>query len=111
MSSQDLSERLAHYSKLTAERLQQIARDALDLVFEFKALIVVVVVWIIIAEFAGYSAFNLIRALFRLIIYPFNLIVFGMEFTEANVPQIFIIFMPLVFLMLIGFLIIVSTED
>ena len=97
--------------KESDSKLRLFIEDLPELIIEFKGFIITFIIWIIIAEIAGYSLINLIRTFIRLILYPLNLILFNMDFTDALVPEIFILLMPLVILTAVSFFIIISTED
>ena len=100
MSSQDISGKLIRFLK-----------DIRDLIIEFKNFIIILTFWLIIAELAGYSFFNLLRSIGRFLLYPLNLLLFGTDFSSINVPEIFIIFFPLVIIVTVGFFVLIATED
>ncbi|MFX0206383.1 MAG: hypothetical protein ACFFDT_10375 [Candidatus Hodarchaeota archaeon] len=90
---------------------QNYAREVLDFVLGFRNAIIIIFAWIFISEISGYSVFTLLGSIISLFLYPINLLLFNTPFNETDVPEVFIILLPLVTLIVVGFLIIVSTED
>jgi len=90
---------------------QNYAREVLDFMLGFRNAIIIIFAWIFISEISGYSVLYLFRSIITLLLYPINLVLFGTPFDEIAVPEVFLILLPLVALIVIGFLIIVSTED
>lgn len=78
---------------------------------ENKASIIVTITWLTIAEISGNSIIKLIGLVLRLVLYPFELILFETEFRDTDIPEVFILLTPLVVLVTLGFLIIIATED
>ena len=78
---------------------------------EYKSAIIFIMAWLIVAEIAGDSFLNLFITIGKLLSYPFYLILFNTEFRAMNIPEIFILLIPLVFFVLTGFLTIIATED
>ena len=100
MSSQD-----------SPSRLIELIKNLPELIKEFKGSIITIIAWLVIAELAGYSFISILWSAIKLIIYPLNLLLFNLSFRATNIPEIFILLVPLVILVLVGFLIIISTED
>ncbi|MFX0183607.1 MAG: hypothetical protein ACFE95_11045 [Candidatus Hodarchaeota archaeon] len=111
MSSHDDSGKRIQNSKQLLHRLTQFVKDIPDLIIEFKGAIIVIAVWLIIGDIAGYSIVTLIISIVKLIFYPLLLLFFNTGFSAINVPEIFILMVPLVILMVVGFLTIIATED
>lgn len=100
MSSQDTSAKIIGFLK-----------DITDLIIEFKNFLIVIIIWLILAELSGYSFFLLLRSISRLLLYPLNLLLFGTDFSSIEVPEIFILLFPLVILVTVGFFVLIATED
>ena len=109
MSSKENSEKINQ--KFTLGKFVQVLKDLLDTIIDFKAAIIVIITWLIVAQISGYSLTSTIWSIMKLILYPLNLILFNAEFSSIGVPEVFILLIPLVFLTLICFLIIITTED
>lgn len=90
---------------------QNYAREVLDFILGFRNAILMIFTWILISEISGYSVLYLLRSIINLFLYPINLVLFNTPFDTIDVPEVFLILLPLVVLIVIGFLIIVSTED
>ena len=78
---------------------------------EYKSPLIFIGIWIITAELAGFSFLKVFITILKLLAYPLYLILFNTEFKAMNIPEIFILMVPLVFFVLIGFLAIIATED
>jgi hypothetical protein len=78
---------------------------------EYKSALIFIGVWIITADLAGFSFLKVFITILKLLVYPLYLILFNTEFKAMNIPEIFILMVPLVFFVLIGFLAIIATED
>lgn len=111
MPSQEVSGEFPPNEKPVGNKLLDYAKDLLNFVVEFKSAIIIICVWILVSEIAGYSIFNLLRSIFRLLLYPLNLVLFNMKFSAIDVPEVFFLLVPLITLITIGFLVIISTED
>ncbi|MFX0049853.1 MAG: hypothetical protein ACFFAJ_01645 [Candidatus Hodarchaeota archaeon] len=111
MSSQDVNGKIVHYSKLMINNLFNLLKSMPRLINEYKSAIIIIIAWISISEIAGYSIIELFTTIFKLIIYPYNWIVYKTQFELTGIPEIFILIIPLVVLITVGFLIIISTED
>jgi len=112
MASQEESGELTQEEKSKRQlQWQNYAREVLDFVLGFRNAMITILAWIFISEISGYSVLNLLRSVISLFLYPFNLVLFSTPFDEIDVPEVFLILLPLVTLIVIGFLIIVSTED
>ncbi|MHA2243353.1 MAG: hypothetical protein ACXADY_00130 [Candidatus Hodarchaeales archaeon] len=111
MSSQEISRKFSLYSKLVIQKLLEFTKNTPDLIREFKTAIIIIVAWIFVSENAGYHVIDLFRSIFRIIIYPFNWFWYKTHFDETGIPEVFIVLMPVVVLVTVGFLIIISTED
>ncbi|MHA2224297.1 MAG: hypothetical protein ACXAC8_03795 [Candidatus Hodarchaeales archaeon] len=112
MSMPDSPKKLEDNVKLTATRVAEFARDNKG---TFVALFVFIA-WLVIAQIAGYSILSTAVAIIKLIIYPFllllaPLLLINADFDSMNIPEVFILLIPLVVLVTVGFLIIISTED
>lgn len=103
MSSQD------NPSKLS--KLNELIKNLPDFIKEFKGSIIAIIAWLVVAELAGYSLIRTLWSIIKLIIYPLNLLLFNLSFKTINVPEIFILLIPLIILISVGLLIIISTED
>jgi hypothetical protein len=97
--------------KFTIEKLIQFLKNLLDLIIDFKAGIIVIITWLVVAQFSGYSLTSIIWSIIKLILYPLNLLLFNTQYRSIDVPEVFILLVPLVVLTTVGFLIIISTED
>ena len=97
--------------KFTLGKLVQFLKNLLDLIIDFKAGIIVIITWLVVAQISGYSLTSIIWDIIKLILYPLNLLLFNTEFRSIDVPEVFILLVPLVVLTTVGFLIIISTED
>ncbi|WP_455140023.1 hypothetical protein [Candidatus Hodarchaeum mangrovi] len=97
----------SQYSK----KIIRFLKDLPAYIIEYKSAIIFIVAWLIIAEIAGYSFVNLFIMIIKLLAYPLYLILFNTEFRAMKIPEIFILLIPLVFFVLIGFLTIIATED
>ena len=82
-----------------------------DLLLDFRNSILVIIIWIIISEISGNSVFYIITSIFRLIIYPINWFLFRTSFELTEIPEVFLLFIPLMLVILLGFLTLISTED
>jgi len=111
MSSHRNSGKLAQFIKQILHRVTHFVKDAPDLIREFKGSIIVIIIWLIVAQIAGYSIIILISSIIKLMLYPLSLLIFNTSFDAINVPEVFIIMIPLVILMIAGFLTIIATED
>lgn len=100
MASQDVSGKFIKFLK-----------DIPDLIIEFKNFIIVIIIWLILAELSGYSFLILLRTIGKLLLYPLNLLLFGTDFSSIDVPEIFILLFPLVILVTVGFFVLIATED
>ena len=109
--SADSPGRLEQYLKQTVAAILKIIKDIPDLLKEFKGAVIVIIVWLIVAQLAGYSVTSTIISIIKLVLYPLYLLLFNTEFSDMNIPEIFILMMPLVLLTFTGFLIIIATED
>ena len=92
-------------------RIPQLIKNFIELLLGFKNTIIIIIVWIIVSEYAGYSVFNLIRSVFKLLIYPINWLLYKTEFSATEIPEVFILLIPLLMLISIGFIVLISTED
>ena len=90
---------------------QNYLREGLDFILGFRNALIIIFVWVFVSEIAGYSVLNIFGSIIGLFLYPVNLLLFNTPFNETNIPEVFIILLPLVTLIVVGFLIIVSTED
>ena len=97
--------------KFTLGKLVQFLKNLLDVIIEFKAGIVVIITWLAVAQFSGYTLTSIIWDIIKLILYPINVLLFNTQYRSIDVPEIFIFLVPLVVLTTVGFLIIISTED
>ncbi len=97
--------------KFTLGKLAQFLKDLPDLIIEFKAGIIVIITWLVVAQLSGYSLTSIIWSIIKLILYPLNLLLFNTKYSSIDVPEVFILLVPLVVLTTVGFLIIISTED
>ncbi len=97
--------------KFTLGQLVQFLKNLLDLIIDFKAGIIVIITWLVVAQFSGYTLTSIIWDIIKLILYPINLLLFNTQYRSIDVPVIFILLIPLVVLTAVGFLIIISTED
>ena len=97
--------------KFTLEKLVQFLKNLLDVIIDFKAGIIVIITWLVVAQISGYTLTSIIWDIIKLILYPINLLLFGTQYRSIDVPEVFILLVPLVVLTLTGFLIIISTED
>ncbi|MFX1513164.1 MAG: hypothetical protein ACFFCQ_11300 [Promethearchaeota archaeon] len=61
--------------------------------------------------YPGKSVMNLLGSLLRFIFYPINMLLFQKDFEDADVPEIYLLLVPFIFLFSIGLIIIISTED
>jgi hypothetical protein len=115
MSSQDIkgkvNGKIVHYSKLMINNLFNLLKSMPRHINEYKSAIIIIIAWISISEIAGYSIIDLFTTIFKLIIYPYNWIVYRTQFELTGIPEIFVLIIPLVVLITVGFLIIISTED
>ena len=109
MSSEEDSSNLNQ--KFTLGKSVQFLKNLLDLIIDFKAGIIVIITWLVVAQVSGYSLTSIIWSIIKLILYPLNLLLFNTEFSSIDVPEVFILLVPLVVLTTVGFLIIISTED
>ncbi len=96
---------------LHQNKLSSYAKQIVELVKEFRTYILIIIAYFIVSELAEQSFIDLAGTLFRTFVYPINWLVYDMEFTKADVPEVFILMVPLVFLFSIGLIIIISTED
>jgi len=64
-----------------------------------------------VGYYPGKSVINIMRSILRFCIYPINMWLFQMEFSKINVPEVFILLVPLVVSFSIGLLVIIFTED
>ncbi|MFX0210339.1 MAG: hypothetical protein ACFFDT_30450 [Candidatus Hodarchaeota archaeon] len=112
MTSHEEPEKLSH-KEGSKRRLpwQRYGRDLLDFALGFKNAVIVIFAWILISEIAGYSILDLVISIISLMLYPLNLLLFNTGFSDINVPEVFFLLIPLVTLIVVGFLIIISTED
>ena len=97
--------------KFTLGKLVQFLKNLLDLIIDFKAGIIVIITWLVVAQVSGYSLTSIIWDIIKLILYPINLLLFNTPYRSIDVPEVFILLVPLVVLTTVGFLIIISTED
>lgn len=97
--------------KVVMRKLIQFFKDLLEIIINFKGGIIVIITWLVVAELSGYSLTSILWSILKLILYPLNLLLFNTEFSAIDVPQIYILLVPLVVLTTIGFLVIISTED
>jgi hypothetical protein len=111
MSSHDNSGKLTQITRQILHRLTQFVKDLPDLIREFKGAIIVIIIWLIVAQIAGYSIVTIIISIIKLLLYPLNLVLFSTSFSAINVPEVFILMVPLVILVIAGFLTIIATED
>ncbi len=86
-------------------------RELPDLLRDFKNSFFIIILWMIISEIAGYPVLDTLKSIIKLIIYPINWILFRTGFRLTGIPEIFILFVPLMLVVSIGFLILISTED
>ena len=92
-------------------KIIKLLKDITDLIIEFKNFIIVIIIWLILAELSGYSFLILLRSVGRLLLYPLNLLLLGTDFSSIDVPEIFILLFPLVILVTVGFFVLIATED
>ncbi|MFX0015607.1 MAG: hypothetical protein ACFFB2_11500 [Promethearchaeota archaeon] len=112
MTSQDESGKVANERKSKKElQWQQYAREVLDFILGFRNAIIIIFAWILISQISGYSVLNILGSIVSLLFYPINLLLFNTGFNEINVPEVFFLLVPLMILIIVGFLIIISTED
>jgi hypothetical protein len=111
MSAQQAEEEKSRERLFTTAKAIQIIKGIPDLIINFRNSVIIIIIWIIISEIAGNSVFELLRSIFKLIIYPINWLLFKTKFELTGIPEVFIIFIPLMLLVSIGFLILISTED
>lgn len=97
--------------RFTSRKLVQFLKDLADIIFEFKGGIITIITWLVVAQFSGYSLISIIWSIIKLILYPLNLLLFNTKFSSIDVPEVYILLVPLVVLTTVGFLIIISTED
>ena len=97
--------------KFTLGKLVHFLKNLPDLIIEYKAGIIVIITWLVVAQFSGYSLTSIIWSIIKLILYPINLLLFNTRFSSIDVPVVFILLVPLVVLTTVAFLIIISTED
>ena len=92
-------------------KIINLLKNITDLIIEFKNFIIVIIIWLILAELSGYSFLILLRSIGRLLLYPLNLLLLGTDFSAIDVPEIFILLFPLVILVTVGFFVLIATED
>lgn len=92
-------------------KIIKLLKDITDLIIEFKNFIIVIIIWLILAELSGYSFLILLRSIGKLLLYPLNLLLFRTDFSSIEVPEIFILLFPLVILVTVGFFVLIATED
>lgn len=101
-------------SSLRVKYLKKAIRSLKELptyIKEYKSALIFLGIWIITAELAGFSFLKVFISILKLLAYPLYLILFNTEFKAMHIPEIFILMVPLVFFVLIGFLAIIATED
>ncbi len=111
MVPHDFSKKISTYFKLGDKKLREIFINSLSLIKEFKGTVFFLFFWVLISEMAGYPVLLTFRSIFRLIIYPLNWILFKTQFKITEIPQVFLLLIPLFLLVVISFIIIISTED
>lgn len=111
MSLQEFSEKFSYYSKRILNLFLQFIKDIPILIRDFKAGFIIIFVWIFVGEISGYSILTLFQSIIRLVLYPLNWFLYKTKFGLTEIPEVFILLMPLVLLITVGFLIIISTED
>lgn len=78
---------------------------------EYRNTLIIIFAWII-ASLLSSDPFNKsLEYLVRFFLYPINLILFNTPFSQTSVPYIFFIFIPLLFVLVFGFIYLISTED
>ena len=93
------------------QKLGSIPKLLSDFVKEYRTYIIVVLAWIFISELAGYGILDLLLSLYRLITYPLYMILFQTEFGDTDIPEPFLLLIPLVVIYVVGFFLIISTEE
>ena len=78
---------------------------------EFKGSLIILISWIFVSEISNNSVITLLNQVLRFFLYPLNLLIYGTDFSKTTIPSSFFILVPLFFIFLIGFLIIISTEN
>lgn len=117
MSSQEVSERISKYIRLIRNRywsrdsLVEFVRNIPSLIKEFKGIIIFIIAWLVVSEIAGYSVLSILQSIWRIILYPLNWILFKTSFEFTEIPEIFLLLMPLAILIIVSFMVIISTED
>ena len=95
----------------TISNILRYVKEIPDLLLDFKNTVLVIFVWIIVSEVSGHSVIDLLTSIFRLIIYPINWLLFNTGFEYTGVPEVFILLIPLMLIVSLGFLILISTEN
>ncbi|MHA1168051.1 MAG: hypothetical protein ACTSP4_12485 [Candidatus Hodarchaeales archaeon] len=103
----------------SASNKKDLLREVFTTIKEFKSFIIIGLVWIVIGEVSGYSLFYLVVNILNLVLYPVKLLLvtvfpwlgWEINFYTTGVPQAFILLVPLLFLFVIGFILLISTED
>ena len=80
---------------------------------DYRNSIIIVLAWILTSLMSSpENAFtNTISQLVRFFLYPVNLVLFNTDISNAGFSAIYIILVPLVIILTIGFLYLISTED
>ncbi len=118
MSSQEILDKSPSNERFLLRKFLNILRNVLDLIIEYKSAIIIIIAWILVSEVANYinpdeyyTLSELLGSIFMILMYLILLLFFNTGFNELNVSQVFLLLIPLVLLIVSGFLIIITTED
>jgi hypothetical protein len=115
MPSQEASERIVkflhRYSQLLGEKFLEFVKNVPSLIKEFKGVISIVIAWLVVSELVGFPVLRIVQSIWRIILYPLNWVLFKTSFEITGIPEVFLLLMPLVILIIVSFMVIISTED
>lgn len=92
-------------------RLNLFKDQLIEFIIDNKAIMILVILWIYLAEITGNGIIQLIKNLINMVLLPLNIMLFGSGYSSSLFPEVFFILVPSIIIIGGGFFYLLYSED